>query len=105
MRLIFAPFTPGAGFVQPSSRSPRSPESEITLSAAETYSTLGYKMALRSHCVQEKRETTQLLPPVYRHSRPPSFEPGTIVRANTPLLWLSLGAGSKLQKSVLESRL
>src|ERR1700680_3586616 len=33
---------PGAGFVQPSSRSPRSPESEITLWAAETYSTEGY---------------------------------------------------------------
>src|ERR1700726_3930971 len=34
---------PGAGFVQPSSRSPRSPESEITLWAAETYSTEGYE--------------------------------------------------------------
>ena len=34
--------TPGAGFVQPSSRSPLSHESEITLSPAETYSTPGY---------------------------------------------------------------
>ena len=34
--------TSGVGFVQPSSRSPQSPQSEITLSAAETYSTQGY---------------------------------------------------------------
>jgi hypothetical protein len=33
--------TSGVGFVQPSSKSPRSPKSEITLSAAETYSTQG----------------------------------------------------------------
>src|ERR1700760_644034 len=32
----------GVGFVQPSSRSPWSLQSEITLSAAETYSTPGY---------------------------------------------------------------
>src|SRR6202011_4798931 len=36
--------TPGAGFVQPSSRSPQSPKSEITLWAAETYSTLGSRL-------------------------------------------------------------
>ena len=34
--------TSGVDFVQPSSRSPRSPQSEITLWAAETYSTRGY---------------------------------------------------------------
>jgi len=33
--------TSGVDFVQPSSRSPRSPQSEITLWAAETYSTRG----------------------------------------------------------------
>src|ERR1700741_3101126 len=34
--------TSGIGFVHPSSRSPQPPQSEITLSAAETYSTQGY---------------------------------------------------------------
>src|SRR6202795_4055139 len=34
--------TSGVDFVQHSSRSPRSPQSEITLWAAETYSTRGY---------------------------------------------------------------
>ena len=40
--------TSGVGFVQPSSRSPPSPQSEITLWAAETYSTRGYVLYCRA---------------------------------------------------------
>jgi len=38
--------TSGVDFVQPSSRSPRSPQSEITLWTAATYSTPGYDASL-----------------------------------------------------------
>src|SRR6266403_1284431 len=68
--------TSGVDFVQPSSRSPRSPQSEITLWAAETYSTrglilveannvpCGWKLILRDFLGDILRPLVTPLPPL-----------------------------------------